>query len=374
MPIRLLVADANERGDLFARLMQDLFHSLGYEDTRLNIQKAGREIDLAATHSVEPKRVVAECKATESPVGGNDLNKFFGALDAERRSLDAPETVGYFVSLGGFRETAIEQEKNVGSNRLILMDGQAVVEQLIKGRIIASPQQAIAQAAACTASYPKLRLDTRLDLLAHQIGWIWAVYFGVGAARTHYVLVHADGGVLHSSLVKAIQSADKAVGGKLSELQPIVSTEPPVDISSQEAIERYLQYVDREYGEITLEGLPADQEVGSRRLKLENLFVPLELEPLESKSAERRRLARKRVGPVIAQHPRIAVLAPPGGGKSTLLKRLAVAYAIPDRLGQADDKLPKRNWLPLVIRCRHLGNLVTEPLFEAISRWLVFCV
>jgi len=34
------------RGDLFGRLMSDLFVSLGYDDVRLNIARSGREIDM----------------------------------------------------------------------------------------------------------------------------------------------------------------------------------------------------------------------------------------------------------------------------------------------------------------------------------------
>jgi hypothetical protein len=43
--IRILENDNNRRGDLFGRLMADLFVALGYEQPRL-IHKSGRELDL----------------------------------------------------------------------------------------------------------------------------------------------------------------------------------------------------------------------------------------------------------------------------------------------------------------------------------------
>src|SRR5690349_13290029 len=114
--IRILEETTNSRGDLFNRLIEDLFLALGYENVRFNIHKPGREIDIQATHRTERRQVRAECKATKEPVGGSTINKFVGSLDAERR-LDRNrnrEIIGYFISLSGFTETALEQENETG--------------------------------------------------------------------------------------------------------------------------------------------------------------------------------------------------------------------------------------------------------------------
>lgn len=58
--IRILEKDTNRRGDLFRRLMADLFVALGYEQPRLNIHKSGRELDLSADHRLEPRRAIGE--------------------------------------------------------------------------------------------------------------------------------------------------------------------------------------------------------------------------------------------------------------------------------------------------------------------------
>jgi restriction endonuclease Mrr len=124
-PIRIL-APVQEGGDLFGRLVADLFLALGYDEPRLNIHKAGREIDVLAKHRLQSRWVVAECKATAKPIGGDDINKFAGSLQAERRKLgQSAEVAGYFLSLSGFTETALEQERDIGQPpRLTLLDGR----------------------------------------------------------------------------------------------------------------------------------------------------------------------------------------------------------------------------------------------------------
>jgi hypothetical protein len=73
------------------------------------------------------------------------------------------------------------------------------------------------------------------------------------------------------------------------------------------------------------------------------------------------------VGVVLAHLPRLALLAPPGGGKSTLVKRLAVAYADPTRREQIDDKLPSQDWFPLFFRCRELRGLARGSFAELLD-------
>ncbi|MEI6758348.1 MAG: hypothetical protein WCK85_10880, partial [Chlorobium sp.] len=60
--------------------------------------------------------------------------------------------------------------------------------------------------------------------------------------------------------------------------------------------------------------------MGSRRLRLENLFVPIHIDVTVEVNGEQKQLERQSVGTVLAVYPRLALLAAPGGGKSTLLK------------------------------------------------------
>ena len=94
--IRLLAKDRQHAGRLFEQLMADLMIALGYEQPRLNVYKSGRELDLSAAHRLEPRRAIAECKATVAPIGGASVNKFIGVPDLESRR--APSVTGYFIN------------------------------------------------------------------------------------------------------------------------------------------------------------------------------------------------------------------------------------------------------------------------------------
>lgn len=63
----------------------------------------------------------------------------------------------------------------------------------------------------------------------------------------------------------------------------------------------------------------------------------------------------------------MAILAKPGGGKSTLIKRIAIAYAYPDRRKKINDELPDNLWFPIFIRCRELGEKVSSSITEIIN-------
>ena len=162
------------------------------------------------------------------------------------------------------------------------------------------------------------------------------------------------------------------------------SDRKPSAAQRQQAQERYFAYLRSECGEIQLAGLPADEQVGARTLRLENLFVPLHL--VEAKDSEgnksratggpmsgmsgapkTHRARRLPFGTVLAKQPRIAILAPPGGGKSTLLKRVAMAYAFPKRREELNDHLPQRRWLPVIVRCRELLDRAQRPIGEILA-------
>ena len=362
--------------------MADLFISLGYDEPRLNIHRTGREVDVEAKHRTEPRLAIAECKAEKKKTGGDAINKFVGSLDVEIRKRQGVPITGYFISLYGFAETTHEQEKEAGGNRVILLDGPKVVHELVLGRIIVSPDFATERAGRCASDCSEhLELDYNCELLAHHCGWIWAVYYLQGKQRTHFALVHADGNVLAAPLVKQVVAADRSRAGSLHKLKYL----PPKHVTSASqrdvdaALAKYHTYLASECGQIVLDGLPADNDMGARRLKLEALFVPLHLEESIPVTDEGRTDVpnlqppknttpeRKPLGEVLATHNRLAILGPPGAGKSTLIKRLAVAYIDPARRAALDDQLPSRTWLPILIRCRELGELARDPIISILN-------
>ena len=369
--IRILEKDSNRRGDLFGRLMADLFVALGYEQPRLNVHKSGRELDLSADHRLEARRAIGECKATTEPIGGDDLNKFVGALDVEHE--DKLPVAGYFISLSGFKETALEQEKQRRRTKIVTLTGSQVIGELVKGRILIPQEQATELAGRCCSIVQHLTFDPQAELLAHERGWIWCIYYTQGKVRTHFALIHSDGTPLAHTLAEEVTAADLDCAGSLYKLTCLNPTPLPgldTDPRVTDALAAYRKYLENECGYVQLDGLPADSDVGSRRLRLEALFVPLHLDVSVRAGEEDMEIERRPVGVVLGEHPRLALLAAPGGGKSMLIKRLAVAYSDPARRPQTADELPNREWLPLFFRCRELRGLARgsfAELLEALS-------
>jgi hypothetical protein len=373
--IRLLASTNNERGDLFTRLTKDLFFALGYDNLRLDVHKSGRELDLQGEHRLEPRHVVGECKAHAEKMGGAELNKFYGALTRERKKHAPVPVAGYFVSLGGFTETGIEQENETGDDRLILLDAQQVVDELEKCRVIVGRTGAAERAGHC-AQHAGLR-DAVLDgteLLGHQRGYLWAIFYAQGRARTHVALIHADGTPLSEAVAREVIEADRLCGGSLHTLRYLAPPTPAPDRAAlaAKAAENYRRWLGEECGYIYLQGLPADTNLSVTHLKLELLFVPLKATflpkpdgvPHIQQAVSEIVLS---IGEMLEKAPHLALLAMPGGGKSTLLKRLATAYAFPERRGEVSDGLPQRNWLPLFLRCRELRDRAHRPILELLD-------
>lgn len=165
-----------------------------------------------------------------------------------------------------------------------------------------SPGKALERAGRVANAHPDLTPDDPPQLLAHEIGWIWAVRFRRNAQVTHVALVHADGELLAPDLAKQVLASDRAVKGDLHRLTylPPPEPQPTQEARLEEARQAYFRYLAAECGELELEGLPADQEIGTRRLRLESLFVPLHLQAMKAQEEEeeegRKDEGRRRLG------------------------------------------------------------------------------
>jgi hypothetical protein len=360
--IRLLTETKNEKGDVFNRLMENLFFSLGYDNLRLNVQKQGREIDVQGDHRHEPRILRAECKAHEGKMGGSELNKFFGAVTRERKKAkkNKQSVSAYFISLGGFTETGIDQEDETGVDKIILFNSADVIKELEKSRLLVGDAEATSQAGQCVqvAGAEGLDLD-EIEVLGHDMGFVKAVYYETAKQRTHFALIHAEGKPLAEAVAQQIIEADAAGGGVLYSLQylPPRSPRPNYKKQKEEALVYYQRWLAEECGYIQLDGMPTDNELGPRKLELERLFVPLNVIMLSKEDDQEPSPDAHKPRPIrdlLTDAAHIALLASPGGGKSTLLKRLATAYAFPQRRSDIADDLPAHNWLPLFVRCREL--------------------
>lgn len=364
--------DKNKKGDLFNRLVFDVFHVLGFEDPQQNIQKTGREIDMFVRHRTEHRVAIIESKAQAAKIGGDDLNKFVGAVDAEHRRLrkKGVAVVGYFVSKSGFTATALDQERDrtedrrEGDSEIILLGPEQLIKELINGNILCSTERAVS-----AVRVPEgLSLCGKADLLASEFGWIWVLYYSSRQkqAATHFAFVHADGNRLLGSVAKKILDAgDERFSGL-----KYIPAEPDAEQAEKdknEAKEAYFSYLDRELGEIQFEGMPTDKDAGSVKVKLENVFVPLRYIPADQND-RKEELETVSIRDVLTASTRAAILARPGGGKSTLIRRIALACAFPERRKKVDDGLPETDLFPVYLRCRDMNSLGTDSITDIIYR------
>jgi SIR2-like domain len=175
-------------------------------------------------------------------------------------------------------------------------------------------------------------------------------------------------GQSHSDLPKFIQSIFSGLK------QPVVRKKRIDSEANSRVIDSYKAFLIRDCGQMTIEGVSADMETGQRKFDLERLFVPLKVTlcppNISASDPERgRKLAEwnfdkkpREFGALLAKEKRIALLALPGGGKSLLLKRLAVAYSSTARRIASEDELPSLELLPILIRCREWREHIQLPI------------
>jgi hypothetical protein len=377
--IRIAEKGPNQRGDLFCQLMDAYFFTLGYTGLQFNVSKAGRELDVQGRHSTENRLLRAECKAEKATIGGSDVNKFAGALEVERTRVDPAPVSGYFVSLSGFKGTAIEQEEDA-KGRLVLVTGEQVVSQLIAGKVLVNAATATAAAAKCLKNGGKLRPTGDPEVVATRRGWYWLIYFGDGRIRTHIAIVHGDGEVMP---IAFLTEAGIDLVPDLEQLTIISGNDPRVSTENVKA--RYYEYLAKECGTVSFEGMPTGDGVGARQLKLEDIYVPLRfrrLLPEETPAtgriagtihSENDEIVERRPRPLVnlsrllRGRGRVAILGSPGAGKSTVLKRIAIGFAFPDREQVHDEALPNLNLVPIFLRCRQLNGLAKKPILEVLA-------
>jgi len=188
---------------------------------------------------------------------------------------------------------------------------------------------------------------------------------------------------LREQVVKLRQRADEAAG--------VYSTE-----KQQAALERYFDITLDAWDIIDLSNLPeGDIQIATQALLLRRLYMPLRIEVessrqddadddamlvrLEAKREARRQReadpfsvaepersgrseSRSPIGERLGAARRLVILGDPGGGKTTLLRWMATAYLLRHKNAGAyshvpdTETLPDQPWIPVLIRCRDLGE------------------
>lgn len=170
-----------------------------------------------------------------------------------------------------------------------------------------------------------------------------------------------------SSTGTASDSAGRTMPGAAKEEE---KREKKLKADKETVRDAYFEYLARELGIIPFDGIPTDKTAGAVKAELERIFVPLEFECVmtEEEQESREEISDKEytIGKILSEGSRTAILAKPGGGKSTLIRRLALAYAYPSRKKEVDDQLPDESWFPVYIRCRDLGEILPGSILDSI--------
>jgi hypothetical protein len=115
------MSDVHHRGLELERLVFDLSsftYGVSSPAYKISREQSGviRQIDGFFEHGPDPYRV--ECKWLSEPVGQNEIVLFYNKLDVSGVS-------GLFISISGFKDTAINQAREYKSSRpILLMDGE----------------------------------------------------------------------------------------------------------------------------------------------------------------------------------------------------------------------------------------------------------
>lgn len=170
-----------------------------------------------------------------------------------------------------------------------------------------------------------------------------------------------------SSTGTASESAGRTMPGVAKEEE---KREKKLKADKETVRDAYFEYLARELGIIQFDGIPTDKTAGAVKAELERIFVPLEFECVitEEEQESREEISDKEytIGKILSEGSRAAILAKPGGGKSTLIRRIALAYAYPARKKEVDDHLPDERWFPVYIRCRDLGEILPGSILDSI--------
>src|ERR1035437_4646692 len=253
-----------------------------------------------------------------------------------------------------------------------LMAGGIDEGDAVKARLLGRMELALTHAGASQEQIALLRDDyfEALDkaVFAHPVLAQWRHHLSLNYLRDQVAMLR--------------QRADEAAGQYSADKQKAV-------------LDRYVEKSLAAWDIIDLTNLPeGDIHMATQKLLLRQLYMPLRItvEPNDpggghdlalARLEERREARRHReaghllagdpdeasrpdsrspVGERLAASRRLVVLGDPGGGKTTMLRWMATAYLLRHKGDNAFSKipdtetLPDRQWIPVLIRCRDLGD------------------
>ena len=149
----------------------------------------------------------------------------------------------------------------------------------------------------------------------------------------------------------------------------------PQKENEEDVLKLYKEYIQFECGEIQLNGLPVDMSIGQSRFPLEKLFVPLRFEIYREQGIDylfnrpssfvMTHDAKWALADILNRPFHISLLDDPGGGKTTLLKRLAAGCFSGNK--DTSFELPTTDLFPLWIKCRDINFSSIPTILDIIS-------
>lgn len=191
MQLYILGKNTDDKGTQLEQLTERLLSYQGLENIQLSvIGTGGNEVDVTAYHKVtiglkeQTVKLIAECKAHNSPIDITDWFKFKGKLADEQKAN--PHTIGIMVCLSGAKGSVLGDynEKHLQDGQLQLIANADLRRWLSNSFELPSEQIIRNKLAGISFS----EIDT-INLLYYHKNIYWAISFLDGK----YTLSHADG-------------------------------------------------------------------------------------------------------------------------------------------------------------------------------------
>lgn len=223
--IAILEEENNSKGDLFTKLMAELFPFLGYEVLATNVHKGDREIDLEAKHCEEERYAIGECKAEAKNLDDQPIIKFVSTFIKEKDETKR-DIQGYFFSITDFKKIATTVATSYG---IFLVGPKKICQNLIESNILVSQTVAVASLSDLTKGV--VLYNQYADLLAYENGWVWAFYYSNsnGQKATHVAFVDATGRPLIEELANKIVEIDRGINNIFRNLT-LINKDKPRDL------------------------------------------------------------------------------------------------------------------------------------------------
>jgi hypothetical protein len=360
-------------GDLYARWLESVFKGVQPANKKLeNALRALRDRGIPlCTLNYDPllERVTGlpVVNLTETAKVGEWMRRESQGILHLHGSWDAPATL--ILGIRDYQTALVDEvrdliQRTLGSFRRLLFIGC--------GDTFADPNFSALikwlREKMKTAALEHCALVTDSEVAARHADPTWHGFvepIGYGATHTQ----------LPAFLLKTFPAPPSAASRK-----KISSKAPALASAHAKLLQDYRDFLLKDCGQMTIEGVRADMDTAQRRFDLERLFVPLRVLPTppeipetdpqrEQKLLEWREKNKepRPFGEVFASHKRLALLALPGGGKTLLLKRLAVAYADSARRRASSDALPDLDLTPVLIRCREWREHIHRPILTLLK-------